>query len=156
MASIYRATIVLLTCIGILAFCFPCFAESTDELEVQWLGDSIVLGATGAMWLTFELLKDEIAPKKCIWCTTNSMDEAITDAIAWDKPRNAAWTSDILAMGVVPALSASALFITSGLDDRFENSGVDLMLLGEAVVLSSLANQFVKFSVEFRGYVGFT
>ena len=147
MISINRAVYILLAIILTMTICLPCSARTTDELEVNWSADGALTGTTGAMWLTFELLKDEIAPKKCIWCQTNDMDESITDALSWPTPAHAARTADIMAFGAIPALSISSLLLSSGLDGRIQNSGADLLLLAEAITLSSLANQFVKFSV---------
>ena len=144
---IYR--LLLLLAVSMLMLCIgaPCSARSTDELEVNWLGDSIFTGATGAMWITFELLKSDIAPNKCIWCQTNVMDETITDALSWATPKYAAKTADATAFGVIPAFAIASLLLSSGLDNRIQNAGTDMMLIAESLTISSLLNQVVKFSV---------
>ena len=124
---------------------FPVYADATDEINVDWATDGGLTGTTGVLWLSFELLKDYIAPDKCIWCQTNTMDETITDHLSWPTPRYAAKTADAMAFGAVPALAFGALALSSGLEGRIENFSADALLLAEAVTLSSLVNQFVKF-----------
>ena len=125
----------------------PISAKTTDELEVNWLSDGVFTGGTGVMWITFELLKSEIAPRECIWCQTNVMDDAITDAFAWPTPTYAAKTADATAFGVIPAFVTGSLLLSSGLDGRIENAGADMLLIAESLTISSLLNQVVKFSV---------
>lgn len=127
--------------------CMPAYAESTDELEVDWALDGGLTGTTGALWIMFELIKDEFAPSRCVWCETNEMDETITDALSWPTPRYAAKSADAVAFGVIPVLAVGALALSSGLEGRIENLGADALLLVETLTISSLANQFVKFSV---------
>ena len=138
---------LIATCILMLCVSIPCSAKTTDELEVDWLSDGVFTGASGAMWITFELLKSEIAPRECIWCQTNVMDDSITDALAWQTPKYAANTADATAFGVIPAFVTASLLLSSGLDGRIENAGTDMMLIAESLTLSSLLNQVVKFSV---------
>ena len=133
----------------LLALCTasPCRAESTDELSVNWLGDSVFTVTAGAMWITSELLKSDIAPSECIWCQSNPMDAPITDALAWSDPPKASTTADVTAFGILPAFAVASLLLSSGLDHCIDNAGVDLMLVGETIAISSLINQVVKFSV---------
>lgn len=140
----------LLACLlGLICclFCTPVYGKATDELEVNWGLDGGLTGATGALWITFELVKDEFAPQKCVWCETNVMDETITDALSWPTPKYAAKSADAVAFGVIPVLAVGALALSSGLEGRIENLGADALLLVETLTISSLVNQFVKFSV---------
>lgn len=140
---------IFVLCIALicLIFCEPASAKATDELEIDWAMDGGLTGATGALWITFELVKDEFAPQTCVWCGTNDMDESITDVLSWSTPGYAAKTADAVAFGVIPVLAVGALALSSGLEGRIENLGVDALLLVESLTISSLANQFVKFSV---------
>ena len=141
---------VLFVLLGAICLGFastPAYAESTDEIKVNWKVDAGLTGSTGALWLTFELLKDYIAPQQCIWCKTNTMDETITDSLSWPTPKYAAKTADAMAFGGIPLLAVGALALSSGMEGRIQNLGADAILLAEAVTISSLANQFVKFGV---------
>ena len=144
---IYHLLFLTSACMLMICAATPCFAKSSDELEVDWLGDSVFTIGTGAIWITFESLKSEISPHKCIWCQTNAMDESIADAVSWPTPRYAASTADAMAFGVIPAFAAGTLLLSSGLDNRIQNAGPDLLLVAEALTISSLLNQIVKFSV---------
>ena len=143
----YHLLVLITACLLMICPGSPCYANSTDELEVDWLGDSVFTGATGALWLTFELFKSDIAPHKNIWSKTNPMDESITDALAWSKPNYAAKTADVTAFGVIPAFAFGSLLLSSGLEHRFGNAGTDVMLVAESLTISSLFNQIVKFSI---------
>lgn len=147
MKSAFRLLLMFTVCILMLSIGTPCSAKSSDELEIDWLGDSVFTVSTGALWITFEALKTDIAPHKCIWCNTNPMDETITDAVSWSTPKYAARAADVTAFGVIPAFAAGSLLISSGLDNRIQNAGTDMMLIAEALTISSLLNQIVKFSV---------
>ncbi|MBO4351302.1 MAG: phosphatase PAP2 family protein [Proteobacteria bacterium] len=136
--------------LSVFLLCLPCslaHAESTDEIKIDWATDGGLTGSTGVLWITFELMKDYIAPDKCVWCQTNEMDETITDSLSWPTPSYAAKTADAVAFGAVPALAFGALALSSGLEDRIGNFGADALLLTESLTISSLVNQFVKFGV---------
>ena len=141
----YFFAILLPLLLGIV--CVPAYAESTDELKIDWAADGGLTGSTGVLWITFELLKDYIAPDKCVWCQTNEMDETITDGLSWPTPSYAAKTADAVAFGAVPALAFGALALSSGLEGRIQNFGADALILAESLTISSLVNQFVKFGV---------
>ncbi len=123
------------------------FAKKTDELSVNWALDGAITGAAGAIWISTELLKEEIARPSCIWCHSNTFDDSVTQLLAWSNPPTAATTSDYLDLLILPALTIGALGLSSKLDDRFENFAVDASLIAEAITVSSLVNQTVKFSV---------
>ncbi len=133
-----------LLCVGV---CTNAYAESTDELKVDWATDGGLTGSTGVLWITFELMKDYIAPDKCVWCQTNEMDETITDSLSWPTPSHAAKTADAVAFGVVPVLAFGALALSGGLENRIQNFGADALILAESLTISSLVNQFVKFGI---------
>ena len=117
-----------LLCVGV---CTNAYAESTDELKVDWATDGGLTGSTGVLWITFELMKDYIAPDKCVWCQTNEMDETITDSLSWPTPSHAAKPADAVAFGVVPALAFGALALSGGLENRIQNFGADALNRGE-------------------------
>ncbi|MBQ9242270.1 MAG: phosphatase PAP2 family protein [Proteobacteria bacterium] len=145
--SRFHILIVLVACMMVCGISTSAFAEATDEINVNWKVDGGLTGSTGALWLTFELLKDYVAPQKCIWCKTNQMDETITDSLSWPTPKYAAKTADAVAFGGIPLLAVGALALSSGLEGRIQNLGADAILLAESITISSLANQFVKFGV---------
>ena len=131
----------------LLGVCTNAYAESTDELKVDGATDGGLTGSTGVLWITFELMKDYIAPDKCVWCQTNEMDETITDSLSWPTPSHAAKTADGVAFGAIPALAFGALALSSGLEGHIQNFGADALILAESLTISSLVNQFVKFGV---------
>lgn len=153
--------ISLIFCLWLCLFTTPAIAQEQPEdlvsnassaphekkdIVTYWDLDSAIIAVSGATWLTMELVKDNIAPLTCNWCERNRMDDTVTDALSWNKPNIAAKTADYVAFAGIPLLALGSLAISSGLEGRIEGYPSDLMLIAEVITVSSMLNQFVKYS----------
>lgn len=96
--------------------------------------------------------KADLAPSPCRWCdrdeqgndTLNPVDRAARAALKWDNTRLAANISDAIGFLGLPASSFGTLIASAGAADTIGNTPVDMLLVGESMMLSGLANQAVK------------
>ncbi len=121
--------------------------EEKKDIVTYWDLDTALIAVSGVTWLTMELAKDDIAPKTCVWCKSNAVDDRITNALSWDKPNYAAKSADYVDFIGIPVLTLSALALSSGLEGRIEGYPSDLLLMLETITISSLFNEIVKYYV---------
>lgn len=129
------------------------------ELRFAWPRDGAITGAAGVLWISSEaLFKDDLAPAKCRWCdrapdgtdTLNRLDRwgrGLAGETQESRSRANTW-SNILGFGVVPASVLGLQYAVgqgSGASNRF--FAQDATIIVQSAVLSSLANQTVKFIV---------
>lgn len=117
-----------------------------DELRVNWAVDGVVVGVSGLAWIASELFKGEFAPESCRWCATNSLDTGVSNGLAWGDLKAGSTTGDVTAFGVIPVLTLGGGLLAAGLEDRLSETPANALLVVEAVTLSSLLNQAVKFA----------
>ena len=133
-------------------------ASAVYPLRFDWKRDALLTGGSAALLLSSELLfKDALAPESCRWCDRNAQGEDTLPAIdRWgtgiagdaQAQESARKWSNVVTLAVLPA----GVFGTGYLVAR--NSGAsgsqlseDALMVGQAVVFSSLTNQAVKFLV---------
>lgn len=117
------------------------------DLRYDWQIDGAVTALAGGLWIFSEILKPSLAPPGCQWCSRNGFDDAATRALAWGDIRTAARASDLFAFGAVPALTLGSLGWASHRDGRLAELPANTLLLLEAVALSAVVNQAVKYAV---------
>lgn len=129
------------------------------ELRFDWTRDAIITGAGGVLWISSEaFFKDDLAPAQCRWCdrapdgtdTLNRLDRwgrGLAGSTESSRKRADTW-SNILGFAVVPAGVLGLQYAVghgSGSPDKFFAQDATIIL--ESAVLSSVANQTVKFIV---------
>ncbi|HYO73110.1 MAG TPA: phosphatase PAP2 family protein [Archangium sp.] len=134
-------------------------APTVQALDFNWTRDGILTGAAGLLWIGSEaVFKKDLAPKTCRWCdrsvdgtdTLNGVDRwgrGVGADTAEGRERADLW-SNIGGFGMLPVgvLGAQYLLASgSGAPPRY--SAQDATIIIETVVVSSLVNQVVKFSV---------
>lgn len=96
--------------------------------------------------------KADLAPEPCRWCdrdeegndTLNPVDRAARNALKWENTRLAASISDAIGFLGLPAASFGTLIASAGAEDTVGNTPLDMLLVGESMMLSGLLNQGVK------------
>jgi membrane-associated phospholipid phosphatase len=101
----------------------------------------------GALWVTSELLKGEIAARACRWCAVDGLDASVRTALRWSNPAAADTTSSVLAFGVVPAAAVGLDLVAAWREGRASQVGVDSLVVAEATVVASDLDQLTKFLV---------
>jgi membrane-associated phospholipid phosphatase len=114
-------------------------------LEYNLAVDASVAGAAIAAGLVLGGLQSSLAPATCRWCKPGSWDGSVHDALTWSNPQAADITSTVVGNVAMP-LSAIAYLVLSARAAGDTSAGwVDSLLLAEAVGLSFLLNQGVKY-----------
>jgi len=82
------------------ALCLAAPARGADEppvpLTYDWAVDGAVTGAAAAGTLTLLLLRNDLGPLQCKWCTPGSIDGDLARSVAWSSPKTASTLSDVL------------------------------------------------------------
>ncbi|MFV8752227.1 phosphatase PAP2 family protein [Nannocystaceae bacterium ST9] len=103
----------------------------------------ITLGFAG-IWGVTEGLKSRIAPQECRWCAPGPVARATRSALVWREHEAAALTSDILAYGVIPALSLTLTLVAVGRQGEWRKIHEDLLVALEAVAVSAALTNVIK------------
>lgn len=105
-----------------------------------------IAAAGGALFLTSELLKPQLAADNCRWCKPPSFDESARDALVWDNTRRADILSSIDAYVVAP-IAGITLLALSDYGAGFPRFMDDTITVFETVALTQVVVQAVKFTV---------
>jgi membrane-associated phospholipid phosphatase len=123
----------------------PAGAQAVRELRHDTNVDATVLVSGGVLWLGSEILKTQLAPSECRWCTSNAVDDSVRSTLVWQNVDAADKVSDVFAYGLAPSfaigLSALASYHDGGSAARW---ATDALLIGEASVLAMDLNHVVK------------
>ncbi len=134
--------------VGLCLLLFPASlvrAESARALPYRLEVDlPLTLGAL-SLWLGSELAKPALAPEACRWCRSNGFDESVRDAWKWENPEPARRASNWITVGALPVGLAAVLGVIAARDHAAKHLPEDLLLISEAVALSGLTNQAIKF-----------
>jgi membrane-associated phospholipid phosphatase len=125
-------------------------ARAADEAPVpltyDWAVDGAVTGAVAASTLTLMLLRGDLAPLQCKWCTPGSVDGDLARSVAWASPKSASTLSD--ALQVALPLGVLAYGVIEGYRLGQPSAGwSSALLVVESVSIAMLVNTAVKYAV---------
>jgi len=92
------------------------------------------------------VFKNDLIPSSCRWCEPPGFDRSVRNALVWDNKERANVASSITAFVVEPAIGLG-LLILSNSDTSWSRLIDDTLPVFEAVVVSQLVTQAVKFGV---------
>jgi membrane-associated phospholipid phosphatase len=105
-----------------------------------------LLAVGAALWIASEAAKPALAPAACRWCRENGLDRGVRDGLHWGNPIPARKLSDWLLFALVPAASLGGAFALGYAEADVEHALTDVMVVTEALVLSSVITQVTKLS----------
>ncbi|HEY6877476.1 MAG TPA: phosphatase PAP2 family protein [Polyangiales bacterium] len=131
----------------LLLWAWPARADEPRPFATHVRVELPLLASGSALWLVSEGLKPRLAPAACRWCGGSVFDQAVQQRVRWDDVQPAARTSDALLFGIVPAFAlGSTLGAAYAHGDR-RTAHEDVLVLGEALVLTAGLTQLVKYTV---------
>src|SRR5512137_559243 len=132
-----------------LSLAAPALGQEQQQftpLTYDWTVDGIVTGATAAAVITLQLMKNQLAPLECKWCTPGSVDGDLARSLAWSNPKTANTISDVMQF-VLP-LGAIGYGVLQGYRLGDPTAGwSSALLITEATSIALLANVIVKYAV---------
>lgn len=120
--------------------------EPPRPLSYNLATDLTVTGATALTWATLWLLRPQLAPISCRWCTPPPIDEKIQAALVWSDPKAAGVTSDVTA-AVLPVGLLTFGFFSARATGDMKAFWVDSMIIAETVSIAGALNLSVKYLV---------
>jgi membrane-associated phospholipid phosphatase len=134
-----------------LAAAGPAPARADDgprPLRYDVRRDLALTGASLAVTLGAELAKERLAPSSCRWCEPPALDARARDLLVLGYGKQAARVSDLTVGLVLPAgIVAHQLLAARDAGGSARDGWVDVLLVTEAVAISTNLNQLVKFAV---------
>jgi membrane-associated phospholipid phosphatase len=130
---------------------------ATKELPYHLPIDLSITGVALSVTLVTELAKGKLAPSECRWCETNGFDRRVRNALVVDDTDAARKASNWVAIGAVPLAAGLSLAAFAFRDGTPRNFWVDLLIVTEAVAVTSALTQVVKLTTgRQRPFVHFT
>lgn len=129
-----------------LALAVPGAARAGEPhpLREDLRSDAAIVGAAAAVWLTGELLKDELAPVRCRFCSPNALDGWTRDQLVASDERPFRLTSDVIAFAVLPAAVATHQLLAARAAGDVHAGARDVLYVAEAGSVAMALNQVVK------------
>ncbi|MGA8890700.1 MAG: phosphatase PAP2 family protein [Anaeromyxobacteraceae bacterium] len=132
-----------------LSLAAPALGQEQPQLtplSYDWTVDGIVTGATAAAVVTLQLMKNQLAPLECKWCTPGSIDGDLARSLAWSNPKTANTISDVMQF-LLP-IGAIGYGVLQGYRLGDPTAGwSSALLITEATSIALLANVIVKYAV---------
>lgn len=129
-------------------------SAGVHELRYDARIDGAVTLTAGLWMLTSEILKAELVPEKCRWCSRasdgapalNSYDGHVRNALVWQNTKAANVTSSVLAFVALPVLSFAGSTASAATAGSLGYAPVDGLIVAEATLLAANLNQLTKFA----------
>jgi membrane-associated phospholipid phosphatase len=143
-----RAQLILAWALSLWLLALGASADDSRAFSYNARLELPLLSAGAALWLTSELLKPQLGPAECRVCGVNALDRSVQEHLRWSSYNGAHFASDVLLFGVVPAAAfgGAALMAHVGGASR-RDMFIDLLMIGEALVLTAGLTQATKFAV---------
>lgn len=108
-----------------------------------------VTASGGALYIASEtVLKDDLAPLQCSVCSVPGFDEAVRNALVWNRTDAASTISNVTGFVLAPTFGLGAIAVASSMRGWDTGHWIDDTLpILEASIAASLINQTVKFAV---------
>jgi membrane-associated phospholipid phosphatase len=133
-----------------LVLCFasiPAVAQTsaqTHALRVDPAVDVTVTVAGAAAFITSEILKGDLAPSRCRWCSVDRVDARVREALIWRSPAMADTISSVTAYVFVPLATIGLNAVAAAHDGAASNVPEDALLVSEASVIAGDVDQLTK------------
>lgn len=150
---------LILACVAALATVIvvrPVRAADRDVHDLRYDPriDAAVTLTAGVWLVTSEILKPDLVPDKCRWCSRavdgapalNSYDGKVRNALVWENTRTADITSSVLAFVALPVLSFAGSTASAANARSLGFAPVDAMIVTEATLLAANINQLTKYA----------
>lgn len=134
----------------------PCLVSTPAGAQTQapthalrWdptLDLTVTMGGTAA-WLVTEALKEDLAPSHCRWCTVDSVDARVRDALVWRDTTSAETLSDVTGFVLMPLAAVGLNALAAAHEGALGNVGEDTLLVAEALVVAGDVTQLTKMLV---------
>jgi membrane-associated phospholipid phosphatase len=136
-------------CLAISTWSLGANAEAPHELRHDVATDATVVATSLVIIVSSEMGKGSLAPAMCRWCddNLNGLDRGARDAFKWENTRLAARISDGFGLIGAPLVNFGTLFVAGRDGGARSESGVDALLMLEAVGVSGVMNEVVKLTV---------
>ncbi len=129
-------------------------ANGVHELRYDARIDGAVTLTAGLWMVTSEILKGDLVPEKCRWCSRaadgapalNPYDGQVRNALIWKNTKAAHVTSSVLAFVALPVLSFAGSTASAATAGSLGFAPVDGLIVAEATLLAANINQLTKFA----------
>jgi membrane-associated phospholipid phosphatase len=124
-------------------------AQSAQVRDLRWdpVADAAVTAGGATLWIGSELLKPQLAPSHCRWCSANAVDSGVRDALVWRDTGTAATLSDVTGFILTPVAALGLNALASAHDSALRNVGQDTLFIVEAGIIAADVTQLTKFLV---------
>jgi membrane-associated phospholipid phosphatase len=122
-------------------------AASTHELRWDPALDVTVTAGGLAVWITSEVLKGDIAPARCRWCSADPVDASLRDALVWHDTAWADTLSNVTGIVLMPLSAIGLDALAAAHDGALRGAPEDALLIAEAAIVAADVSQLTKLIV---------
>lgn len=119
----------------------------TQKLRWDPSLDLAVTVGGAAAWIASEMLKPDLAPSHCRWCSVDAVDAGVRDALVWRDTTAADTISNIAGFALMPLVSVGFDSLAAAHQRALGNVPEDALLIAEAGVVAADVTQLTKWLV---------
>jgi membrane-associated phospholipid phosphatase len=109
--------------------------------------DVSITSIGAAAWVATEMFERDLAPSRCRWCNSNSVDDGVRDRLVWRDTATADTISDVTGFVLMPLAVFGLDTLAAAHDGSAGNVPEDALLTAEATVLAEDVTQLTKLLV---------
>jgi hypothetical protein len=106
--------------------------------------DVTVTVAGAAAFITSEILKADLAPSHCRWCSVDPVDARVREGLIWRRTATADTISNVTGFVLVPLATLGLNAVAAAHDGAAGNIPEDALLVTEASVIAGDVDQLTK------------
>ncbi|MGO9834035.1 MAG: phosphatase PAP2 family protein [Polyangiaceae bacterium] len=119
----------------------------TNALRWDPALDAAVTAGAAAAWIGSEVLKGDLAPSHCRWCSVDSMDAGVREALVWRDTGLADGLSNVTGFVLMPLAAVGLDALAAARDGALGRVPEDTLLIAEAGVVAADLTQLTKMLV---------
>lgn len=106
-----------------------------------------IIGVTGLVVGGLTLFENDLAPKHCRWCDSNSLDRDLRNEVKWSNKNLANNLSHVTGFVASPLFAIGTHFWLDWKNDRVADYYTDYSIIAESTLIAALVGQAVQFSI---------
>lgn len=139
-----------------LPLCLVCLASAPAAAQAQAQTNALrwdppldvtVTAGGAAAWIGSEMLKGDLAPSHCRWCSVDSMDARVREALVWRDTGLADGLSNVTGFVLMPLAAVGLDALAAAREGALGRVPEDALLIAEAGVVAADLTQLTKMLV---------
>jgi len=118
-------------------------SELRNDSNLSW----VLISGAGLSYGALTYLEDDLAPNKCRWCSSNSLDASARNQLRWSNTSLANNVSHLTGFVLSPAFAFASHAWLDWWENRIGQFYEEALIISEATLVAALTGELIQLSV---------